>query len=72
MSIKVTTHKRHIGLLSGPDAQDSYIVHIGNVELSFFSSELRLRGNHPVSQPHQNSEGYVLCWNGEVSNRLGV
>jgi hypothetical protein len=36
--------------------------------LDFFASELRLRGDAPVIQPHEK-QGDVLCWNGEVSMR---
>jgi len=34
--------------------------------LDCFASELQLRGNTAVSQPHF-VDGTVLCWNGEVS-----
>ncbi|KAH0838478.1 asparagine synthase-domain-containing protein [Lanmaoa asiatica] len=33
--------------------------------LEFYASELRLRGNAPIVQPHMEG-GDVLCWNGEV------
>lgn len=36
------------------------------MDLKFFASELRLRGDRPVVQPHEK-DGDVLCWNGEVS-----
>jgi hypothetical protein len=34
--------------------------------LDFFASELRLRGDNPVVQPHVHN-GDIFCWNGEVS-----
>lgn len=34
--------------------------------LILFASELRLRGCDTVQQPHTNTAGDVLCWNGEV------
>ena len=54
----------------GPDAQSSYTTTIKsgdgtNLEVRFFASELRLRGDQPIVQPHVES-GDVLCWNGEV------
>ena len=36
------------------------------VHLDFFASELCLRGDAPVAQPHVSESGDVLCWNGEV------
>jgi hypothetical protein len=56
---------------AGPDAQSGHqttlkTAHGGVVELNFFASELRLRGDLPVTQPHVNGSGDVLCWNGEV------
>ncbi|THH31989.1 hypothetical protein EUX98_g2193 [Antrodiella citrinella] len=50
----------------GPDAQDSCNFDVDGSELSFFSSELHLRGNEHISQPHRNDNGHVLCWNGEI------
>jgi hypothetical protein len=62
----------------GPDAQRSLRTFIATVEsqdihrgpasgiaLEFFASELRLRGDAPVIQPHEG-DGDILCWNGEV------
>ncbi|KAF8140062.1 asparagine synthase-domain-containing protein [Boletus edulis] len=37
----------------------------GRCILEFYASELRLRGNIPIVQPHTES-GDVLCWNGEI------
>lgn len=34
--------------------------------LEFFASELRLRGNNPIVQPHER-DGNMFCFNGEVS-----
>jgi hypothetical protein len=36
------------------------------IHLDFFASELCLRGDAPVAQPHVSENGDVLCWNGEV------
>lgn len=41
------------------------------IDLEFFASELRLRGDAPVVQPHQQ-DGDVFCWNGEVFEGLNV
>ncbi|KAG2023253.1 asparagine synthase [Coprinopsis cinerea AmutBmut pab1-1] len=43
----------------------------GHVRADFYGSELRLRGNCDVQQPHQR-DGNMLCWNGEVFNGLAV
>lgn len=40
-----------------------------HLTLAFFASELRLRGNRPVVQPHKQ-DGDVLCWNGEVRQKF--
>ena len=40
-----------------------------HLSLAFFASELRLRGNRPVVQPHKQ-DGDVLCWNGEVRQKF--
>ncbi|KIY45371.1 hypothetical protein FISHEDRAFT_23907, partial [Fistulina hepatica ATCC 64428] len=41
--------------------------------LDFFASELRLRGNQPIVQPHESPEHRdVLCWNGEVFRGLDM
>ncbi|KIJ21561.1 hypothetical protein PAXINDRAFT_165027 [Paxillus involutus ATCC 200175] len=37
----------------------------GNCILELYASELRLRGDTPIVQPHVQG-GDVLCWNGEV------
>jgi len=37
--------------------------------VEFFASELRLRGDRPIVQPHVGN-GNVLCWNGEVIRLL--
>jgi hypothetical protein len=36
------------------------------INVEFFASELRLRGDAPIVQPHEK-DGDVFCWNGEVS-----
>lgn len=56
----------------GPDAQDSIQFSVSTkddtvLDVRFFGSELRLRGNYPVVQPQRDaSTGDVFCWNGEV------
>ncbi|PAV22333.1 asparagine synthetase domain-containing 1 [Pyrrhoderma noxium] len=60
----------------GPDAQDTYqtIIQSRNgavLDVRLFASELRLRGDKPVVQPHKDENG-VLCWNGEVFEGLEV
>jgi len=62
-----------ISTYAGPDTQGGHQTTLktacgGVVELDFFASELRLRGGVPVTQPHVNGCGDVLCWNGEVWN----
>ena len=59
-------------LPEGPDAQDcrTNCVELSSdksIELRCYASELRLRGNSAVVQPHVE-DGDVFCWNGEVSN----
>ncbi|EGO25517.1 hypothetical protein SERLADRAFT_368911 [Serpula lacrymans var. lacrymans S7.9] len=36
-----------------------------------FASELRLRGQVPIVQPHQ-ADGNILCWNGEVFEGMDI
>lgn len=50
----------------GPDAQESVQATVLSLTLSFFASELRLRGDADIAQPHRDISGNVLCWNGEV------
>ncbi|EPQ60903.1 hypothetical protein GLOTRDRAFT_113412 [Gloeophyllum trabeum ATCC 11539] len=64
---------------AGPDAQKGIqLVHSsddgsGNLRLSFFSSELRLRGEEPVVQPHYAGPGSdVLCFNGEIFEGVNI
>ncbi|KAI0048394.1 hypothetical protein FA95DRAFT_1588690 [Auriscalpium vulgare] len=55
----------------GPDAQQTRRISVGDAELGFFASELRLRGDEPVVQPHVHAEsGDIFCWNGEVFEGL--
>ncbi|KAI0067903.1 hypothetical protein BV25DRAFT_1911767 [Artomyces pyxidatus] len=57
----------------GPDAQRRHELSIDGAILRFFASELRLRGDAPVVQPHVHAErGDVLCWNGEIFEGLDV
>lgn len=60
--------------LLGPDSQGHYEVTIvpevaglKTLVLDFYASELPLRGDGPVEQPHRK-DGDVLCWNGEASS----
>ncbi|KAL1667660.1 asparagine synthase-domain-containing protein [Schizophyllum commune] len=55
----------------GPDAQRTRKVRAEHSDLTFYSSELRLRGDAPVVQPHEG-EGNILCWNGEIFNGLNM
>ncbi|KAJ3736991.1 asparagine synthase-domain-containing protein [Lentinula guzmanii] len=57
---------REANATRGPDARKSCCISLSRVFLELFSSELRLRGNSPVIQPHQNDSGAILSWNGEV------
>lgn len=51
---------------TGPDAQDTARINVQNYALTFFASELRLRGDAYIQQPHRGPQGNILCWNGEV------
>ncbi|KAH9835729.1 asparagine synthase-domain-containing protein [Rhodofomes roseus] len=56
----------------GPDAQDTVVLLEENCRLSFTASELRLRGESFVSQPHRDEQGNILCWNGEIFDGIEV
>lgn len=61
----------------GPDAQRTYQTSYetpssGAIDLRFFASELHLRGDVPISQPHLSPNGTVLCYNGEVFDGMDV
>ncbi|KAI9454864.1 asparagine synthase-domain-containing protein [Lactarius psammicola] len=65
------------GACTGPDVQRDHQITLKSdrettVYLDFFASELRLRGNAPVAQPHTDESGNVLCWNGEIFKGLDV
>ncbi|KAK7463808.1 hypothetical protein VKT23_007146 [Stygiomarasmius scandens] len=76
---------REINAQRGPDAQSSCFRYpspsrsrnplqcegVKDLRMEFFSSELRLRGNFPVVQPHQK-DGNVLCWNGEIFDGIDI
>ncbi len=51
---------------TGPDGQDTVNSRLGSIQLTFVGSELRLRGDSYISQPHRDIQGNILCWNGEV------
>ncbi|KAH7915329.1 asparagine synthase-domain-containing protein [Hygrophoropsis aurantiaca] len=61
----------------GPDAQRSHRISLKTIgddfglDLDLFASELRLRGDAPVVQPHEQG-GDVFCWNGEIFEGLEV
>ncbi|EPT04161.1 hypothetical protein FOMPIDRAFT_1027956 [Fomitopsis schrenkii] len=56
----------------GPDAQGTVVLQEGNYCLSFNASELRLRGDSSVSQPHRDDQGNILCWNGEIFEGIEI
>ncbi|KAE9410848.1 hypothetical protein BT96DRAFT_983532 [Gymnopus androsaceus JB14] len=62
---------REANATRGPDARKSCRTCLSQLDLEFFSSELRLRGNDPVIQPHKR-DGNVFCWNGEVFAGLDI
>ncbi|KAF9480031.1 hypothetical protein BDN70DRAFT_912901 [Pholiota conissans] len=41
------------------------------LDVTFYASELRLRGDNPIVQPHIR-EGNVLCWNGEIFEGIEI
>ncbi|KAF8203066.1 asparagine synthase-domain-containing protein [Pholiota molesta] len=41
------------------------------LDIAFYASELRLRGDFPIVQPHAR-DGNVLCWNGEVFEGIEI
>ncbi|KAJ7139868.1 asparagine synthase-domain-containing protein [Mycena epipterygia] len=67
---------KHANAARGPDSQDTRHVSVTgsdgpNLALDFFASELRLRGNKPVVQPHEQ-DGNIFCWNGEVFDGMEI
>ncbi|KAI8995458.1 asparagine synthase-domain-containing protein [Trametes punicea] len=56
----------------GPDVQQTLSYDVQQLRLTFCASELRLRGDAFVQQPHTDSAGNVLCWNGEVFEGLEI
>ncbi|KAI0307607.1 asparagine synthase-domain-containing protein [Multifurca ochricompacta] len=64
-------------MCAGPDAQHRHQITLESdngitIHLDFFASELRLRGDAPVVQPHVHEGGDALCWNGEIFEGLDV
>ncbi|CDO72408.1 hypothetical protein BN946_scf184977.g107 [Trametes cinnabarina] len=57
---------------TGPDAQGTLSRDFDGVRLNIYASELRLRGDFEVKQPHTDAQGNILCWNGEVFEGLEV
>ncbi|KIJ68621.1 hypothetical protein HYDPIDRAFT_179694 [Hydnomerulius pinastri MD-312] len=70
----------------GPDAQRAEVISLPSCctgcspsktvcqstqEIELYASELRLRGDAPIVQPHVE-EGDVLCWNGEIFQGLEI
>ncbi|KAJ3718253.1 asparagine synthase-domain-containing protein [Lentinula raphanica] len=68
----LTQRLREANATRGPDARKSCCISFHSLSLELFSSELRLRGNARVVQPHQNTYGDILCWNGEIFSGLDV
>ncbi|KAF4623755.1 hypothetical protein D9613_001987 [Agrocybe pediades] len=66
---------RRVNCHRGPDAQSSRLLSFPNAQttlnVDFYSSELRLRGDEPVVQPHFADDN-ILCWNGEIFEGLEV
>jgi asparagine synthetase B (glutamine-hydrolysing) len=62
----------------GPDSLKTLTVQIparetqDNLDLTFTSSVLHLRGQHVTVQPLVSEDGDILCWNGEVWKGLEV
>jgi asparagine synthetase B (glutamine-hydrolysing) len=42
-----------------------------SLNIAFYGSELRLRGDYPILQPHLR-DGNILCWNGEIFEGMEV
>ncbi|CAA7266634.1 unnamed protein product [Cyclocybe aegerita] len=51
---------------SKPDQSDA-----ATLKADFYASELRLRGDSPIVQPHVKGEN-ALCWNGEIFDGLDI
>ena len=70
-----STDDTHSKSVTGPDAQRVHGVQLKGpngrrVDLDLFGSELCLRGDALVTQPHVDAKtSNVLCWNGEVRSR---
>ncbi|KAJ8084263.1 hypothetical protein PM082_003031 [Marasmius tenuissimus] len=73
---------RNVNAARGPDTNRSCIVNSSDEEsqngptpsgisMEFFASELHLRGDLPVIQPHEK-DGDILCWNGEVFGGMQI
>lgn len=76
-SIELMGRLRDANAVRGPDTQHRHQTtlnsgHAVTVHLDFFVSELQLRGDAPVVQPHVTESGNVLCWNGEIFDGLDV
>ncbi|GAW09325.1 asparagine synthetase domain-containing protein 1 [Lentinula edodes] len=69
---ELTQRIREANATRGPDARKSCCISCSQLNLEFFSSELRLRGNNPVVQPHKSESGSLLCWNGEIFAGMDV
>lgn len=75
-----TVRDEHLQWISarGPDSLQTLTVEIPssdsqqNLELTFTSSVLHLRGQQVTVQPLVSEEGGILCWNGEVWKGLDV
>ncbi|KAG2077080.1 hypothetical protein BDR04DRAFT_1089385 [Suillus decipiens] len=70
-----THHVRVQGTCSGEAkvSSPSKTFGLASLDLEFFASELRLRGDSPIVQPHlHQQDGDIFCWNGEVFEGLNV
>jgi len=76
-SVEYMGRLRAANAARGPDAQGRHQTTLksdcdATVHLDFFASELCLRGDAPIAQPHLSESGDVLCWNGEIFEGLDV
>ncbi|KAI0651670.1 asparagine synthase-domain-containing protein [Trametes meyenii] len=69
---KIYPKLREATAARGPDAQETLKRDVKQLHLTFYASELHLRGDVSIEQPHSDGEGNVLCWNGEVFEGLLV
>ncbi|GJE85961.1 asparagine synthetase domain-containing protein [Phanerochaete sordida] len=63
---------KNASVARGLDAQETVVQNICGLSLTYFASELRLRGDAYIAQPHRDEQGNILCWNGEIFEGLEV